>query len=112
MSAQIVPLTNSPNQTLNVALNVNGSVLRLQLGIMFSEMAQYWLMSVWDSTGNLLLSSVPMITGSWPAANLLAQFGYLNIGSCYIINLGQVSDDYPGGNELGNDFSLLWSDNA
>ena len=87
--AQIIPLTNSPNQTLTVALNVNGEVLRLGLFITYSEMAQYWLMSISDSQGNLLLSSIPIMTGSWPAANLLAQQGYLNIGSAYIINLGQ-----------------------
>jgi hypothetical protein len=110
--SQIIPLTNAPNQTLNVALNVNGSVLRLGLFITFSEMAQYWIMSIFYASGNLLLSSVPMITGSWPAANLLAQYGYLNIGSAYIINLGQVSNDYPGANDLGNNFILLWDDNA
>ena len=110
--AQIIPLTNAPNQTLTVALNVNGGVLRLGLFITYSEMAQYWLMSVSDSQGNLLLSSVPMVTGSWPAANLLAQQGYLNIGSAYIINLGQVPDDYPNANELGSAFILLWDDNV
>ena len=110
--AQIIPLTNAPNQTLTVALNVNGGVLRLGLFITYSEMAQYWLMSVSDSQGNLLLSSVPMVTGSWPAANLLAQQGYLNIGSAYIINLGQVPDDYPNANELGSAFILLWGDNV
>ena len=110
--AQIIPLTNDPNQTLTVALNVNGGVLRLGLFITYSEMAQYWLMSASDSQGNLLLSSVPMVTGSWPAANLLAQQGYLNIGSAYIINLGQVPDDYPNANELGSAFLLLWDDNV
>lgn len=110
--SQIIPLTNAPQQSLNVSLNVNGSVLRLGLDIYFSEMAQYWLMDIYNAAGALLLSSIPMLTGSWPAANLLAQYGYLNIGSCYIINLGQVPDDYPNANELGNAFLLLWDDNA
>jgi len=110
--AQIIPLTNDANQTLTVALNVNGGVLRLNLFVTYSEMAQYWIMSIYDSRGNILISSIPMVTGSWPAANILSQFGYLNIGSAYIINLGQVSDDYPNSSELGNAFSLLWDDNA
>lgn len=75
-------------------------------------MSQYWVMQVSDSLGNVLISSVPLLTGSYPAANILAQFGYLNIGSAYIINLGQVSDDYPNSTELGNNFILLWDDNA
>lgn len=110
--AQIVPLTNDPQQTLSVSLNVDGSVLRLQLFVYFSEMAQYWLMNISDASGNLLISSMPLVTGDWPAANLLAQFGYLEIGSAYIINLGQVSDDYPAADELGDSFSLIWGDTA
>lgn len=110
--AQIVSITNAPNQTLAVGLNVNGSVLRLTLGMTFSEMAQMWLMSISDSSGNLLLSSIPMVTGSWPAANLLSQHGYLNIGSAYIINLGQTANDYPGANDWTSNFLLLWDSNA
>ncbi len=110
--AQIIPLSNAPNQTLSVALNVDGAVLRLNLFITFSEMAQYWLMSVFDSRNNLILSSIPLITGSWPAANLLQQQGYLKIGSAFVINLGQVQDDYPTASELGSGFLLLWDDTA
>jgi len=109
---QVVPLTNSPNQSLSVSLNVNGAVLRLQLFIYFNDMAQYWAMQILDSSGNILISEVPLLTGSWPAANMLAQYGYMNIGSAYLINLGQTSDDYPNQNELGNNFILLWGDNS
>lgn len=110
--AQIIPLNNSPNQSLSVALTVDGNILRLQLEIGFSEMAQYWLMTILDTGGNLILSSIPMITGDWPAANLLAQYGYLRIGSAYIINAGQVAADYPDASSLGTDFVLLWDDTA
>ena len=112
MSAQIIPLTTSPQQTLQVALPVDGNILRLQLEIYFSEMAQYWIMDISDTSGKLILASLPMITGDWPAANILAQYGYLRIGSAQIINLGQVPDDYPAANELGSDFLLLWDDTA
>ena len=108
--SQIIPLTNAPDQTLSVILKVDGKVLRLGLNIYFSEMAQYWVMDISDVSGNLLLSSLPMITGDWPAANILAQYGYLLIGSAFLINVGQVSDDYPNSTELGNSFSLLWDD--
>lgn len=110
--AQIIPLDTSPQQTLAVALNVDGNVLRLTLDISYSEMAGYWCMTVYNAAGTMLLSSVPMVTGSWPAANILAQYAYLAIGSAFIINLGQVADDYPGVDELGSDFVLLWDDTA
>lgn len=110
--AQVIPLTNAPQQSMAVSLKVDGTVLRLQLAIYFSEMAQYWVMDISDSSGNLLISSIPMLTGGWPAANMLSQYGYLKIGSAYIINLGQVADDYPNSTELGNNFSLVWDDTA
>lgn len=110
--AQIIPLTNSPSQSLTVTLTVDGLVLRLQLEVYFSEMAQYWVMDISDAAGNLLLASLPLVTGNWPAANILAQYAYLKIGSAFVINLGQVPDDYPGASELGNDFALLWDDTA
>lgn len=109
---QIIPLDNSPNQNLQVSLNVDGNVLQLQLSITFSEMAQYWIMAIRDSQGNLLLDSIPMLTGDWPAANILGQYGYLAIGSAYLLNAGQVSQDYPDSTTLGNAFFLLWSDTA
>jgi hypothetical protein len=107
---QIIPLTNSPDQSLTVTLTVDGAVLTLQLIVRFSEMAGYWLLTVLDRLGNLLLDSIPMITGEWPAANLLGQYAYLKIGSAYVINAGNVATDYPDTTNLGGDFVLLWDD--
>lgn len=110
MADQIIPLDNSPQQSFPVALNVDNAVLRLNLDIEFSEMAQYWTMSISDASGKLLLSSIPMLTGDWPGANMLAQYGYLAIGSAFLLNSGQVNLDYPDATSLGNDFFLLWGD--
>lgn len=111
MADQVIPLTNQPNQTFGVQLTVNGNPLTLNLTISYSEMAGYWQMSVADTNGNLLIASVPLITGWYPAANLLAQYQYLKIGSAYLLNTGSVYSDYPGPNELDK-FTLLWSDNV
>ncbi len=110
MSDQIVPLTSAYNQTFTVELQVDGAPLTLNHAIRWSEMAGYWLLSVSDSAGNLLVDSVPLITGWYPAANLLAQHQYLKIGSAYILNAGNSKVDYPGRNNLGSDFVLLWGD--
>jgi hypothetical protein len=110
--AQIIPITDAPNQTLNVTLSVDGNVLRLQLEVYFSEMAGYWLMDISDAFGTLILASLPLITGSWPAANILAQYYYLKIGSAFVINLGQTPDDYPGATDWATGFALLWDDSA
>ena len=96
---------------MTVTLVVDGAQLTLNLAIAFSDMAGYWLMTISDQYGNLILDSIPLVTGGYPAANLLAQYVYLRIGSCYIINAtGDLTMDYPDQNSLGSVFQLVWSD--
>ena len=133
MSLQQVPITNSPNQTLAVQLTVDGLSITLNLTISFDEMAGYWVMSISDVNNNLLIDSIPMICGNYPAANLLEQQVYLAIGSAFIINTGnsvptngenygqggygqggyggqagQGGIDYPDSTNLGTTFQLWW----
>lgn len=112
MAGQIIPLTSSPNQTVRVDLSVDGSTLTLTLKIFYNEISSYWCMSILDTNGNLLLDSVPMLSGVWPASNILGQYGYLQIGSAYLINVSGVSEDNPTASNLGSDWQLLWSDTA
>jgi hypothetical protein len=74
-------------------------------------MAGYWQLAIFDVNNNPLVASVPLITGWYPAANLLGQYQYLNIGSAYLLNTGNAAVDYPGPTNLGL-FSLLWGDNV
>lgn len=111
MSAQTIPLTSSPNQAFAVQLQVDGAPLTLNLGIRYSQMAGYWVMTISDASGNLLLDSMPMITGWFPAANILAQYGYLGIGSAFLLNTGNSQSDYPGPTDLEN-WTLIWDDTA
>lgn len=110
MADQIIPLTNNPLQTFQIVLSVNGKTVRLNLTIKFNEMGSYWVMDIADQYDNLMLCGVPLITGTWPAANILAQYQYLEIGSAYVVNVGNSTLDYPDSNSLGNDFVLVWSD--
>lgn len=111
MSAQTVPLSSS-QQSITAQLQVDGSPLILGLAIRWSEMAGYWVLAIYDARGNLLIDSIPLVTGWYPAANLLAQYGYLHIGSAYILNLGVGNSDYPGNTDLGTGFILVWGDTA
>jgi hypothetical protein len=110
LNGQIIPLTSDPNQSFTSTLQVDGAALTLNFTVKWNEMAGYWVMSVSDSSDDLLLDSIPMITGWYPGANLLAQYGYLKIGSAFIINVGTSDSDYPGKSDLGTNFQLLWSD--
>jgi hypothetical protein len=71
-------------------------------------------MGIADVNNNILISEVPLLTGTYPAANILGQFQYMNIGSAYLLNVsnGSTTLDYPNGQDLGTDFVLLWGDNV
>jgi len=111
MALQVVPLSSS-SQTITAQLQVDGAPLTLVLTIKWSAMAGYWVLTVSGAQGNLLVDGVPLVTGWYPAANLLAQFGYLKIGSAYVLNLGIDNSDYPGNTDLGTGFILVWGDTA
>lgn len=136
MSLQLIPLTNNPNQSFTIQLQIDGAPLTLNLTISYNEMASYWVMSISDVSNNLLIDSIPMICGAYPAGNLLQQQKYLAIGSAYIINaanaiptnsaetygsggygqgsyggtIGQSGIDYPDSTNLGIEFQLWWND--
>jgi hypothetical protein len=109
--AQILALNNSPNQSLRVALNVNGHSLTLNLRLRYNTQAGFWTMDIADQSNNPLASSVPLLTGAWPGANILAPYDYLGIGSAYVINQSGAASDWPDDSGLGRDFVVLWDDN-
>ena len=111
MSAQIVPLQNAANQSFSVQLTVNSAQLTLNLALSYSTMSGWWQMAISDVNGNSLVASVPLVTGFYPCANLLAQYQYLNIGSAYLLNTGNAPTEFPSANTL-DQFSLVWGDNV
>jgi hypothetical protein len=109
---QLIPLTTAPNQTWPLTVTIDGNVVNLVIEIHYNSMAGYWWMQIQDTNGNILADLLPLITGSYPAANILGQLSYLGLGSAYILNLGQSLLDYPDNTNLGTAFILVWSDTA
>lgn len=106
-----IPLTTDPNQTFAVTIPVNGINKNLILNIRYNSIAGYWTMSVTDKTlGNLLIDSLPLITGVYPSGDLLSQYQYLGLGSASIVKATNVTNDYPDDTNLGADFVLVWGD--
>ena len=109
--AQTIPLNNSPNQTFTSTLSVDGEPLVLGFVIRYNELAFYWLMSIFDQNGDLLLDNVALVTGNDPACNVLGQFAYLGIGSAFVINAsGDIAENFPNNSDLGTEFILVWDD--
>ena len=104
-----IPVTNQPNQELEAVIPLSPTLnIALAFYFSFNEVANYWEMSISDgNTGQELISSLPMITSS-PAQNLIAQWEYLGIGSCYILPLTEAAQTYPGLNDWGVNYSLIW----
>jgi hypothetical protein len=110
MADQVIRILSSNNQSMDVNLSVDGATLTLTLNFIFSEMANYWVMSVYDSTGTLLLDSIPMVTGYYPSNNILASYVYLKIGSAYLVNISNTGEDRPSQGTLSTDWQLIWGD--
>lgn len=111
MSFKIIPLTSDPYQSFITTIPVDGKNLKLKLGISYNSAGEYWTMSITDpSTGNLILDGIPLLTGGYPASDLLGQFRYLGLGSASIVNVGNGSIDSPDSTSLGTDFLLAWGD--
>jgi hypothetical protein len=107
VSIQQIPVDSQPNQTWQVSVQVGGAVLTFFVALSYNEIALYWVMSIFDSNQNLLLSGIPFVTG----LNLLQQFGYLGLGSIYIVNVSGVQQpNYPNNQDLGKDFQMVWAD--
>jgi len=110
MADQVIKIVSSNNQTMNVSLSVDGNVLNLTLTFVFAEMSNYWVMSIYDSTNTLLVDSIPLVTGYYPANNLLFSYVYLKIGSCYLVNISNTGEDRPSQGTLSTDWQLIWCD--
>jgi len=92
-------------------LNVDGKPLPLGFTFKFNEVSGYWVMGIFDRAGVPLLAAIPLLTGDDPACNVLKQYAYLGVGAAFVINVsGTLVRDYPGQNNLGTDFILIWGD--
>lgn len=111
MSEQIVPLDNSPNQTFQCTLAVDGKNITLGFYVRYNEQSLCWIMTVIDpATGNIILDQIPLITGNYPSGNLLEQYTYLGIGSASILKMSDIQVENPNDTNLGTDFVLYWGD--
>lgn len=109
MTVVNIPLTNDPNQTFTCSVPAGNTNRLLQFFIAWNAIAGYWTMSLKDAQTNTdLVMGLPLITGQAPAADLLRQLQYLGIGSAYIAKANQAAADYPGVDDWGVNFFLIW----
>lgn len=107
-----IPVTSEPDQRMIVTIPINGQNITLQLRIRYNTQAGYWVMRIADKHGTVLLDSVPLLTGDYPAADILGQYQYLGLGSAFVLNVGAAVQDSPDDTTLGTSFVLVWGDSA
>ncbi|WP_069705192.1 phage baseplate plug family protein [Burkholderia seminalis] len=95
-----IPLTPDP-QTFTITLR----------GVIYQLTVQYraaggtgWILDVADASGNLLVSGIPLVTGT----DLLGQFGYLGFGGSLWVQGAASPDDVPTFDDLGVGSHVFW----
>lgn len=111
MSYVVIPLTPDPDQRFNCTIPIDGKNITLSLRLRFNSAGNYWVMSIYDpKTAVNILDSIPILTGDYPAGDILGQYRYLGLGSACVIKAGDSANDYPDSTNLGTDFVLVWGD--
>jgi len=111
MATKMIPLIPGANQSLECTLPVDDKNITLSFRFTYNRVAEYWFMSIADaSTNALLLDAVPLVTGIYPAADLLGQYQYLGIGSATIVVVDSSERGIPAFPTLGSQFYLVWTD--
>lgn len=105
-----IPLDTTPDQEFHITVEANGQNIPLILHLRYNTEGLFWKMDVSDGkTGKMLICGVPLVTGEYPAADILRPFAYLGIGSAMVLNVTEMTaGNIPGLFDLGTDFILIW----
>lgn len=105
-----IPLDTAPDQEFRVTVGVADDNIPLVIRLRYNTEGDFWHMDVSnDSTSEMLIANVPLVTGEYPAADLLRQFQHLGLGAAVILPItDKTLGDRPGLSDLGTDFVLIW----
>jgi hypothetical protein len=94
-----VPLIPSP-QTLSISL----AGTSYNVTVRWNDAIQAWVMDLATNAGDKILSGIPLVTGE----DLLAPFGYLNLGGQLIVQTDNNIDAVPTFTNLGSSGNLFF----
>lgn len=108
----LIPLDSTPNKSFSCLVPVDGVNRSFSLHLAYNLVGEYWTMDIGDAdTGEALVTALPLLSGEYPAANLLEQWACLGIGSAVIVPIGiATAESDPDLTNLGADYALVWSD--
>lgn len=99
-----IPLTSKPNQAYTVTISGSKRNIAFILTQSYNAQAGYWVLGIYDNTNSPIVLDIPLFCGY----DLLGQFGYLDIGHLYLINIGDQTIEYPDDKNIDGNFELMW----
>lgn len=103
---QIIPLKQKNNYKFSVTLDVNNTQKTLYFRQLFNSVVGYWTLDISDGTKDLI-TNLPLVPN---AGNILKQYNYLQIGSAWLIPIGD-NINFPAWDDIETDWLLIWGDN-
>lgn len=105
-----IPLDTTPDQEFNITVEVGEENVDLLLHLRYNTEGDFWHMDVSDGNSQeMLISGVPLLTGEYPAGDILRQFAYVGIGQAAVLKLTDGAEgDFPDIENLGTDYVLVW----
>jgi hypothetical protein len=115
MTLTVLPVTSDPNQTFEVSLPIDGRNRRLKFFFNWNPIGQYWQFDLYDQNneGIQLLSNMPVYSIDYPYNNIILRYEYKEVGSLYVVNVGDSTSftaDKPNLNNLGSEWLMIWGD--
>lgn len=107
---QYIPLSPIPNQSFRIVLAVRPKKeIEANIFLCWNAETQCWYMTISDPIRQeYYVDSVPLFVGQGSMINILKIYSYLDIGSCYILDISNKGTGKPNANDLGIDFVMLW----
>lgn len=107
----LIPVNNQPNQSFDIVVPVDGVNRNFRFFFRWNLDGEYWTMNIIDlEDGQYKLLEFPLYGIMAPYQNLIHQYKYKKIGSCYLRKIALVDRDRPNYEDLGASFQLLWGD--
>lgn len=98
------PLSKNINQTYTVTVSGDSRNITFIVEQFYNNIAGYWIINIYDKSKQPVVMDIPLLAGQ----NLLEQYGYLNIGELYVINIGDQSISKPDDTNIADNFKLVW----
>lgn len=108
-----IELTNSPNQTFQSIIPVNGGNIDFTFYLSYNDQAGYWSLTLTNTlTQELYFSNLPLLSSFSEYTNMIFQLDYKMIGSIYIAYIQNIQNaSMPDDKNIGKDYIMVWGDN-